>query len=43
MKKKTDSFSSILNRGKGFCPVLEFVFCDKLDRIRRQNFGAKVA
>ena len=27
---------------KGFCRVGEFVFCNKLDRIRRQNFGAKV-
>ena len=28
---------------KGFCFVCEFVFCNKLDRIRRQNFGTKVA
>ena len=28
---------------KGFCPVCEFVFCNKLDRIRRHNFGAKGA
>ena len=28
---------------KGFCSICEFVFCNKLDRIRRQNFGAKVA
>ena len=28
---------------KGFCPVFEFVFCNKLDKIRRQNFAAKVA
>ena len=28
---------------KGFCPVREFVFCKTLDRIRRQNFVAKVA
>ena len=28
---------------KGFYPVREFVFCNKLDRIRIQNFGAKVA
>ena len=28
---------------KGFCPVREFVFCNKLGRTRRQNFGAKVA
>ena len=28
---------------KGFCPSREFVFCNKLDKIRRQNYGAKVA
>ena len=28
---------------KGFCAVREFVICNKLDRIRRHNFGAKVA
>ena len=28
---------------KGFCPTHEFVFCNQLDRIRRQNFGTKVA
>ena len=28
---------------KGFCPVREFVSCNKLTRIRRENFGAKVA
>ena len=28
---------------KGFYPSHEFVFCNKLDRIRIQNFGAKVA
>ena len=27
---------------KGFCPVPVFVFCNKLDRIRRKNFGTKV-
>ena len=29
--------------GKGFFLVHVFVFSNKLDRIRRQNFGAKVA
>ena len=34
-------FSYLIN--KSFCPAREFVFCNKLDRIRRQNLGAKVA
>ena len=28
---------------KGFYPVHEFVFCNKLDRVTRQKFGANVA
>ena len=28
---------------KGFCPIHDFVSCNKLDRIRRKNFGGKVA
>ena len=27
----------------GFCSVCEFAFCNKLDRIKRYNFGAKNA
>ena len=27
---------------KDFNPVREFLFCNKFDRIRRQNFGAKI-
>ena len=34
-------FFDIIN--EGFCPVHEFVFCNKLDRIRRHNSGTKGA